>query len=83
MADPQVALRMRLESVGVRVGYGQRRLLFVLRREGWPVSQKRVYWLYRSEDLALRMKVPRRKVACLTREEPPTAKEMLEYGFCF
>ncbi len=43
VADPQLALRMRLrELAGVRVGWGYRRLHILLRREGWRVNHKRV-----------------------------------------
>jgi putative transposase len=44
-----------------RVRYGYRRLHVLLRREGWPVSHKRVYRLYRLDGLVIRPKTPRRK----------------------
>ena len=48
VADPQIALRMRLrELAAARVGYGYRRLHILLWREGWGVNHKRVYRLYR------------------------------------
>lgn len=74
VADPQVALRMRLKELAAsRVGYGYRRLYILLRREGWAVNHKRVYRLYCQECLSLRKKPPRRRVACQKREIRPTA----------
>jgi putative transposase len=50
--DSQAALRLRLrELAGSRVRYGYRRLTVLLRREGWAVNAKRVYRLYREEQL--------------------------------
>ena len=75
VADPQVALRMRLKELAAsRVGYGYRRLYILLRREGWQVNHKRVYRLYGEECLSLRKKPPRRRVSCQRREIRPTAR---------
>ena len=53
--DSQAALRLRLrELAGSRVRYGYRRLTILLRREGWAVNAKRVYRLYREEELQVR-----------------------------
>jgi putative transposase len=53
--DSQAALRLRLrELAGSRVRYGYRRLTVLLRREGWAVNTKRVYRLYREEELQVR-----------------------------
>jgi putative transposase len=69
VADPQIALRMRLRELGMsRVGYGYRRLHILLWREGWNVNHKRVYRLYREEGLGMRSKPPRRRRACLKRK---------------
>ena len=55
-ADERV-LRMRLcELAAVRVRYGYRRLTILLRREGWLVSPKRVYRIYKAEGLKVRTK---------------------------
>jgi len=55
--DPQNELRMRLrELAGSRTRYGYRRLTVLLRREGWKVNAKRVYRLYRAEQLQVRTK---------------------------
>ena len=56
-------LRRRLrELVGTHVRYGYRRLTVLLRREGWHVNAKRIYRLYREEELIVRSK-QRRKMA--------------------
>jgi putative transposase len=56
-------LRKRLrELAGTHVRYGYRRLTVLLRREGWHVNAKRVYRLYREEELIVRTK-QRRKMA--------------------
>ena len=74
VADPQLPLRLRLrELAAVRVAYGYRRLHVLLRREGWQINHKRVYRLYRAEGLAMREKMPRRRVACVRREIRPAA----------
>jgi len=53
--DSQEALRLRLrELAGVRTRYGYRRLTILLRREGWKVNAKRVYRLYREDQLQVR-----------------------------
>jgi putative transposase len=56
-------LRRRLrELAGMHVRYGYRRLTVLLRREGWHVNAKRIYRLYREEELIVRTK-QRRKMA--------------------
>jgi putative transposase len=53
--DPQNELRMRLRDLaGSRTRYGYRRLTVLLRRQGWNVNAKRVYRLYREEQLQVR-----------------------------
>lgn len=53
--DPQDQLRQRLrELAGNRPRYGYRRLTVMLRREGWKVNAKRVYRIYREENLGVR-----------------------------
>jgi putative transposase len=71
--DPQNELRMRLrELAGSRTRYGYRRLTVLLRREGWKVNAKRVYRLYRAEQLQVRTK-KRAKRAAQARVELPGA----------
>lgn len=78
-ADPQLALRLRLRDLATaRVAYGYRRLLVLLKREGWQINHKRVYRLYREEGLIMRKKLPRRRVACVRRELRPTAEQANE-----
>ncbi len=56
-------LRRRLrELAATHVRYGYRRLTVLLRREGWHVKAKRIYRLYREEELIVRTK-QRRKIA--------------------
>ncbi|MCG6158343.1 IS3 family transposase [Rubinisphaera margarita] len=72
--DEQAALRMRMKKLAAtRVHYGYRRLCVLLRREGWAVNAKRIYRLYREEQLGLRTKKPRRRVSCRTRVDRPAA----------
>ena len=55
--DVDVALLARIKSIAaVRIRYGQRRIHVLLRREGWPVTIKRVARLYREAGLAIRTK---------------------------
>lgn len=54
-ADPQDELRLRIKDIATtRVRYGYRRIHALLRREGWPISHKRVYRLYKEAGLSLR-----------------------------
>ena len=72
--DPQMALRMRMKELAeTRVRYGYRRLHILLRREGWGINHKRVYRLYRQDNLTIRRKRPHRHVSAKTRVEPPKA----------
>ena len=53
--EPQEELRQRLrELAGNRPRYGYRRLTVMLRREGWQVNTKRVYRMYREDNLGVR-----------------------------
>ena len=63
-SDPQTGLRMRLRDLaGSRTRYGYRRLTVLLRREGWVVNAKRVYRLYRAEQLQVQTKKRRKRAA--------------------
>ena len=67
----QAPLRMRLRELAeVRRRYGYRRLTVLLQREGWAVNHKRVYELYRQENLAVRT-TKRKKRASHLRVVPP------------
>jgi putative transposase len=68
--DPQTVLRQRLRELAqTRVRFGYRRLLVLLRREGWEVGKKRLYRLYVEEGLALRRKRPWRHTTAVHREQ--------------
>jgi transposase InsO family protein len=58
------------------VRFGYRRLLVLLRREGWALGRKRGYRLYTEEGLALRRKRPWRHATAVHREQrrPATAR---------
>jgi putative transposase len=64
VAADQTALRLRLRDLAAtRVRYGYRRLHILLRREGWRVNHKRVYRLYREEELGIRAKRRKKRVS--------------------
>jgi putative transposase len=68
--DPLTALRQRMRELAqARVRFGYRRLLVLLRREGWELGKKRCYRLYAEEGLALRRKRPWRHVTAVHREQ--------------
>jgi len=75
--DPLTGLRQRLRELAqTRVRFGYRRLLVLLRREGWELGKKRCYRLYTEEGLALRRKRPWRHATAVHREQrrPATAR---------
>lgn len=79
VARDQAYITKRIREIAaIRVRYGYRRIHTLLRREGWKVNPKRVYRLYRKEDLQMRLKPPRRRVSIKTRQEPVTAKRKNE-----
>lgn len=56
------ALRARLlELAGERRRFGYRRLLILLRREGFEVNHKKLYRLYKEEGLAVRRRKGRKR----------------------
>ena len=68
LAIDQSALRIRIRDFATsRVRYGYRRIQILLQREGWKVNHKRVYRLYKQEDLELRLKTRKKKRAALPR----------------
>jgi putative transposase len=63
-------LRARIREIArSRVRYGYRKILVLLRREGWQVGKHLVYRLYQEEGLALKKRPQRRKKAVRHREE--------------
>lgn len=78
-AQDQACLIKRIkELAAVRVRYGYRRILILLKREGWKINHKRVYRLYRREDLQMRLKPPRRRVSIKQRLEKTLARRKNE-----
>jgi len=68
--EPRTALRLRIREIAqVRVGYGYRKILVLLKREGWDIGKKLVYRLYHEEGLTLRHKPRRRRFAATNRRE--------------
>lgn len=66
----QAWLRKRIREIAeTHTRYGYRKILAILRREGWRVNHKRVYRLYREETLQMRIKIPRRRVSAKLRED--------------
>ena len=66
----QAELKLRIKDIcQTRVRYGYRRVHVLLKRDGWPVNQKRIYRLYKEMDLQLRNKVPKRRVKAKLRSD--------------
>jgi putative transposase len=62
--EQDAALRQLLKQrAAEHMRYGYRRLLALIRREGYAVNHKRIYRLYREERLAMRVR-KRRRMAC-------------------
>jgi putative transposase len=62
--DPCTELRMRIREIAqARVRYGYRKILVLLRREGWQVGKSRMQRLYREEGLGLKQRPKRRRRA--------------------
>ena len=71
-------LRERIREIAKsRVRYGYRKILVLLRREGWQVGKHLVYRLYKEEGLALKKRPQKRRKAVRHREERfrPTAPD--------
>ena len=69
-------LRTRIREIAQsRVRYGYRKILVLLRREGWQVGKHLVYRLYKEEGLALKNRPQKRRKAVKHREERFLAKE--------
>ena len=62
--DDEAALRQRIRKLADKhKRYGFRRILALLRREGWRVNKKRVHRLWKEEGLQRKRK-PKKKRAC-------------------
>ncbi|MCG1019621.1 hypothetical protein KM188_13235 [Mycetohabitans sp. B4] len=63
IARDSSAIVLRIKQITqTRVHSGYRWVHMMLRRQGWG-DNKRVYWLYREQELSLRHKKPRRNKA--------------------
>lgn len=70
---------MRLKELAyARPRYGYRRLTILLRREGWCINPKRVYRIYKEEELLIRTK-RRKKRAAQWRLKPLPATRVGEH----
>ena len=59
----QAALKQKIKDIAYsRVHYGYRRIHTLLSREGLKVNHKRVYRLYKEQELQMRRKKPKRRV---------------------
>ena len=66
----QAALEQRIKEIcQTRVRYGYRRVHVLLRREGWPINQKKTRRVYRELGLQLRNKTPKRRVKAKLRDD--------------
>jgi putative transposase len=66
----QAGLEQRIREIcQTRVRYGYRRVHVLLRREGWPINQKKTRRVYRELGLQLRNKTPKRRVKAKLRED--------------
>jgi putative transposase len=78
------SLRERILSwARERTRYGYRRIHVLLRREGWAVNRKRVYRIYREEELSVRRR-KRKQVAAAPRQAlvvPSQANERWSIDF--
>ena len=76
--DQAYLIKRIREIAALLVRYGYRRIHILLQREGWRINHKRVYRLYRREDLQMRLKPPRRRVSIKNRVEKTIAKKKNE-----
>jgi putative transposase len=72
----QALLEQRIREIcQTRVRYGYRRVHVLLRREGWPINQKKTRRVYRELGLQLRNKVPKRRVKAKLRDDRRVATQ--------
>jgi putative transposase len=76
LQNPWTALRMRIREIAqARVRYGYRKILVLLKREGWEVGKTLVQRLYQEEGLVLKQRPKRRRRAAEHRGEPVRTTE--------
>ncbi len=62
VVDREAPLTQRVIQLATQYGrYGYRRIVALLRREGWPVNHKRVERIWRQEGLKVPQKQPKRR----------------------
>lgn len=72
----QASLEKRVKEIcETRVRYGYRRVHVLLRREGWPINEKKTRRIYRELGLQLRNKTPKRRVKAKLRDDRRTATQ--------
>lgn len=70
----QAEIEHRIREIcATRVRYGYRRVHVMLRREGWPLNQKKTRRIYRELGLQLRNKTPKRRVKAKLRDDRKVA----------
>ena len=70
----QAGIEHRIKEIcATRVRYGYRRVHVMLRREGWPINQKKTRRIYRELGLQLRNKTPKRRVKAKLRDDRKVA----------
>lgn len=78
------ALRERLKTLAsTRPRFGYKRLHLLLQREGQRVNLKRVYRLYREEQLLVRPRRQRKRVAVPRVPLPPVTRPNERWGMDF
>jgi transposase InsO family protein len=66
----QAGLEPRIREIcQTRVRFGYRRIHVQLRREGWPINEKKTRRIYRELGLQLRNKTPKRRVKAKLRDD--------------
>ena len=66
----QAGLEQRIRGIcQTRVRFGYRRIQVQLRREGWPINQKKTRRIYRELGLQFRNKTPKRRVKAKLRDD--------------
>ena len=83
--NDQAALTGRIrELAAARVRYGYFRIYILLRREGWKINHKRVYWIYCDEAEFTVKKEAQASRRRLTDAETAghRDKRYMEHGFC-
>ena len=83
--DCRATLRIRMREIAeVRTRFGYRRILVMLKREGWDIGKKLVYRLYREEGLLLRNRGRKRRKMVVGRGprcRPTKANEVWSLDF--